>query len=176
MALGSPRKLEPDELREYALRLLAGRAISVAEFKQKLRRRAARPESIDDLVAQLKQYDALNDRRFSESFAGSRAASGAFGRQRVLSDLLRKKVAPRLAEQAVSQAYAGSDETALIGAWLEKKYRTQDLGALLQDPKKLASVYRRLRQAGFATGPAVRVLKRYAAAAEQLEDYDEPLA
>ena len=174
MPFGPARKLDPEQLREYALRLLAGRALSVAEFKQKLRLRALDPSGVDELVAQLKQYDALNDRRYSEHFASSRAESGAYGRQRVLAELLKKKVAPRVAEQAVGQAYAGSDETALVEQWLQKKYRRENLTELLADPKKLASVYRRLRQAGFSTGPAVRVLKRYAAAAEQLEDCEEP--
>lgn len=171
MPIKPPRKLDAEELRHYATKLLAGRALSVGEFKAKLRNRAADPACIDEIVLQFKDYGALNDQRYAGHFAESR--SGAMGRQRVLSDLMRKKVAPKVAEKAVAQAYAGTDEVALIEHWLERKYRNQDLGALLQEPAKLASVYRRLRQAGFATGPSVRVLKRYAAQAEQLEDMEQ---
>jgi regulatory protein len=168
-----PRRLDSDELREYGLRLLSGRSLSVAEFKEKLRQRAVNPADIDAIVSQLKEYGALSDHRYAEHFAGSRAGSGTFGRQRVLSDLLRKKVAPKVAEKAVGDAFAGVDEIGMIQQWLTRKYRNQDLGALVQDPAKLASVYRRLRQAGFSSGPAIRVLKRHASDAEQLEGLED---
>jgi hypothetical protein len=48
-----------------------------------------------------------------------------------------------------------------------------DLGELLQEDKKLQSVFRRLRYAGFSAGASVRVLKRYAAQADRLEDEPE---
>ncbi len=167
------RKLNAGELREYAMKVLSGRALTVAEIKEKLRRRAAEPEDIEPILAQLKEYGALNDRRYAEHFSTTRAASGAYGSQRVLSELAKRKVAPKIAQKAVREAYQDTDETALVTAWLERKYRNQDLGELLQDPKKLASAYRRLRQAGFASGPSIRVLKRFAAEAEQLESLEE---
>lgn len=173
MPIKQPRKLDADELRHYAMKLLSSRALSIGEFKAKLRLRAADPASIDEIVLQLKEYGALNDQRYAGHFAETRAGSGAVGKQRVLSDLMRKKVAPKVAEKAVSEAYAGTDEVAMVEQWLERKYRNQDLGALLQEPAKLASVFRRLRQAGFSTSPSIRVLKRYAAEAEQLEDMTE---
>jgi hypothetical protein len=47
------------------------------------------------------------------------------------------------------------------------------LSELLQDPKKIQSVYRRLRYAGFGASVAIAVLKRYAAQADGLEDGPE---
>lgn len=173
MPIKPPRKLDKNDLREYAHRLLAGRALSIGDFREKLRRRAAELGSVDELVNELKEMGALNDPRFAEHFAGVRAGSGSFGRQRVLSDLIRKKVAPKVAEKAVSDAFLGTNEAVLVEEWLQKKYRTQNLGELLQDPNKLASVYRRLRQAGFSTGPSIKVLKRFAAQAEELEGLED---
>lgn len=173
MPFRPPRKLNPDELREYAIRLLAGRAMSVAQLKERLRRRASDAAAVEEIVVELKAYGALNDRRFAESFSSARATSGAFGRQRVLADLLKRKVAPKVAERAVREAFEGADEEEAIARWLERKYRNMDLGAALQAPARLASVYRRLRQAGFGSGPAIRVLKRYASAAEQLEALED---
>ena len=69
MPLGQPRKLERDDLREYAAKLLSGRALTASEFKDKLRRRAADVGDIDGIVAQLKEYGALNDRKYAEHFA-----------------------------------------------------------------------------------------------------------
>jgi SOS response regulatory protein OraA/RecX len=169
-------KLAAQELREYAVRLLGGQALSVAQLKQKLRGRAANLEDIDPIVASLKEYGALNDRRYAEHFAAIRAGAGTHGRMRVLSDLLQRKVAPKVAEKAVSEAYAEVDETEAIGAWLARKFRNQDLRAKLQEPRQLAAVYRRLRHAGFASGPSIRVLKRFASQAEELEALEDDSA
>jgi regulatory protein len=162
-------KLEEAELKDYALRLLAARALTVAQLKEKLRRRAADPASVENVVRQLKEYGALDDRRFAESFSAARAASGQFGRSRVLAELARRKVAARVAEQAVKQAFAGLDEDEMARAWLERKYRNQDLAALLSEPSKLAAAYRRLRHAGFSSGAAIRALRRFSENADGLE-------
>jgi SOS response regulatory protein OraA/RecX len=173
MPFKTPAKLAAAELREYAARLLAGRALTVAELKQRLRRRAAEPASVDEIVAGLKEYHALDDQRLAESYAETRAGAGSFGKNRVLADLVKRKVAPRLAERAVANAYRDTDETAMIRDWLVRKYRNRDLGGLLAEPKGLASAYRRLRQAGFSSGASIRALKAYSAEAERLEEMDE---
>lgn len=173
MALNRPKKLDGEALKAYAVRLLSGRALSVGELKAKLRTRAEDAAQIEPLVAQLKDYGYLNDSRFAEHFAGSRAASGTFGSQRVLSDLLRKKVAPKVAEQAVGAAFQGVDEAARVEEYLQRKYRGKNLAALLKEPKTLASVYRRLRTTGFGSSASIRVLKRFAAQAEELEGMEE---
>lgn len=164
--------LQEAELRDYALRLLAARSLSVAQLKQRLRPRAADPSSVERIVAQLKEYGALDDRRFAESFSSSRAASGQFGRNRVLAELARRKVAPKVAEQAVRQAYQNLDEDSLVRSWLERKYRNQDLPALLAEPARLAAVYRRLRRAGFSSGASIRALRRFSDLADQLESLE----
>lgn len=173
MALNKPKKIEGEALKAYAVRLLGGRALSVGELKAKLRLKASKIEEIEPLIAQLKDYGYLNDSRFAEHFAGRRASSGNFGRQRVLADLAKKRVASKVAEKAVTEAYAGTSEADQVEQYLERKYRGKDLRSLLQDPKVLASVFRRLRTAGFGSGAAIRVLKRHAAEAEQLEGMEE---
>jgi len=174
MPFAKPKPLARDELKTYALRLLGARALSVAELKERLRRRAAVLADVEDIIVSLKDLGLLSDTRFADSYAATRRDSRGFGSQRVLSDLLKKKVAPSIAERAVGHAYADTDETALIEEFLARKFRGQKLGEMLRQPPRLASVYRRLRQAGFASGPSIRVLKRYAAEAEQLEGLEEP--
>jgi regulatory protein len=82
-------------------------------------------------------------------------------------------VAPKLAEKAATDAFSATNEVEMVQAWLARKYRGKDLGALLREPAKLASVFRRLRMAGFSSGPSIQVLKRFAAEAEQLEGMDD---
>lgn len=168
------RLLNSEQLKDHAMKLLAARALSIGELREKLRQRAELKADVDQVIAVLKEMKVLDDRKYAEHFAGVRKESRGLGRQRALSDLLKKRVAPKLAQQAVEKAYEGSDETAMIEAYLARKYRTRNLGEMLQDQRELASVFRRLRGAGFSTSNSIGVLKRYAAEAEQLEGMDEP--
>ena len=168
-----PKTLDRDALMEYAGRALAARAQSVSELRTRLKRRAERVEDVEAVIAYLKESGYANDQRFAGSFADWRLENQGMGKARVMRDLMARRVAPAVAKAAVEAAYKDSDEGALIEAFLVRKYRGKDLGALLKDPNELASAYRKLRTAGFAGGTSIRVLKRYAAEAEQLEDMSE---
>jgi len=169
----SPKKLDSAKLLDYSLRLLSARAQSLGELRQKLKRRAEKAEDIDAVMLKLKEAGYLNDRRFAEGFAAARLANDGLGRMRVLRDLRQKQVAPKLAEQVVEQTFRATDETQLVEAWLERKYRGKPLSTLLADQKKLAAVFNRLRYAGFSASVSIRVLKRYAEAAEELDGMPE---
>ncbi|MBI4873857.1 MAG: RecX family transcriptional regulator [Acidobacteria bacterium] len=157
----------------YALRLLARRAWSAGELRQKLERRAARPEDVRAVFERLKEYGYVDDRRFAEAFTVARLESNGFGRQRVLRDLDRRRVAPGLARETVERVVAGVDETALIEDYLRRKFRNVALEEHLAEPRRLAAAYRRLRGAGFSPGNVIRVLKRFAAQADALESLEE---
>jgi regulatory protein len=170
-----PKPLDANGLMTYAAQALSARALSIGELREKLKRRAAEPSDVDVVLARLKESGYLNDKRFADSYAGWRRDDGVFGKTRVLRDLMARKVAPAVAKQAAEAAYQEVDEVAMIEAFLKRKYRGKDLGALLQEEKNLASAYRKLRLSGFSTGNSVRVLKRYAAQAELLEDTEEDI-
>jgi SOS response regulatory protein OraA/RecX len=174
MAFSKPKLLDEAALKAYAQKLLAGRSLSTAELRERLRRRAQRSSDVGTVIDSLREYGAVDDRRFAEHFAAARKDSRGLGRQRAFSDLLKKRVSSKIAQSAVEQAYAGVDEQKLIEQYLARKYRTLDLRVHLREPKNLAAVYRRLRGAGFRSGPAISVLKRYAAAAEVLEGMEGP--
>lgn len=157
----------------YAARALASRAQTSGELREKLRRRAARREDVDQVLARLKDSGYLNDKRFAESFASWRRENQGLGKTRVMRDLMARRVAPALAKQAAETAYREVDELAMIEKFLERKYRGKDLGSLLAEEKHLASAYRKLRGAGFTTGNSIRVLKRYAAEAERLAEMED---
>lgn len=163
------RQLSAEALWEYALRAVSDRAHSVAELRAKLRRRAERAEDAAAVLARLKEYGYLNDRRFADAFAAARRDNQGFGRARVLRDLQRRRVAREIAERAVREAYRDTDETALIENFLSRKYRNIELPQWLADPKNLAAAYRRLRGAGFGAANILAVLRRYVRKAEQVE-------
>lgn len=167
-----PRPLDLDALIAYAARSLASRAQTSSELREKLKRRAARVQDADLVIARLKDAGYLNDQRFAESFANWRRDNDGFGKTRVLRDLMSRRVAPAVAHKAAEAAFRQSDEPTMIENFLARKYRGKDLGALLGDPKHLAAAYRKLRAAGFSTGNSIRALKRYAAEADRLEEME----
>lgn len=173
MAVRAPKPLDIEGLMEYAARALSARAYSVSELRIRLKKRAAQPHDVEEVLARLRRAGMVNDPRFAAGFAEWRRESQGLGKSRVLRDLMARRVAPGLAREAVEAAFEGVDETAMIQAFLERKYRGKDLGTLLQQPKQLASAFRKLRGAGFSAGNSIRVLKRYAAEAERLEDLEE---
>lgn len=173
MAIRKPKTLNAEELWEYALRVLATRAHSEGELRQKLARRAEAAADIRATMSRLREYGLADDRKFSETFAVGRLQNQGFGQQRVLRDLRAKRVEGQVAEQAVSQAFAGVDEQQLAAAFLERRYRGKNLPEFLAEEKNLASAYRRLRTAGFSSSSSFSVLKRYAKAAEIDEVFEE---
>jgi regulatory protein len=169
-----PKPLDRGQLYEYALRTLSGRAQSIGELREKLRRRAAQEGDVDEVLAQLKENGYLDDRRFAESFAAARLDNQKFGSSRVVRDLRQRRVAPSLAEGTVKQVYEGVDESALIEEWIRRKYRSASRETLFQEDKDLASAYRRLARAGFRTGEIVRVLKKFAKNPDLLDNFEPP--
>ena len=156
-----PAKLDANGLWDYALRVLARRPHSVSELKTKLGRRANSPTDVTQTLAKLREYGLTNDRKFSEAFASARLQNQGHGRFRVLRDLRARRVAPEVAEDAISKTFKDTDELELVQQYLDRKYRGRDLGAMLKDEKTLASVYRRLRLAGFSSANSLTVLRRY---------------
>jgi regulatory protein len=168
------RHLDSEALWTYALRALGSRAHSIGQLRDKLRRRAARAEDIDAVLARLAASGYLDDRRFAEGFAAARLAGEGFGSTRVIQDLRRRRVPPALAEQTVQQVYQDVDETALIEDWIRRKYRMTPREGLFQKDKDLAAAYGRLLRAGFRTGEIVRVLKRFAKNPDLLDSFEPP--
>lgn len=148
---------------------MAGRAQSVGEIREKLRRKAERVTDVDVVVARLKEYGVVNDRQFAEMYATRRRENEGFGKMRVIRDLRQKRVAGKVAEQAAEAVFRGTDEQELIEAFLQRKFRRKPLAEVLADDKGLASVYRKLRMAGFSSGKSLAVLRRHAENTEGLE-------
>jgi SOS response regulatory protein OraA/RecX len=116
----------------------------------------------------LREYGFVDDAKFAEGFATARKE--VFGAARVIRDLRQRRVSAPVAEKAVGAAFENVDETEAITSWLERKLRGKNIPEFLSQEKNLASVYRKLRYAGFRSGPAISVLKRYASRAGELED------
>ena len=145
---------------------------SVGEIRTALLARALEASDVEPVLARLKDYGYLNDARFAESFASARLENEGLGKSRVLRDLRQRRVAPDLAQRTVSKMYSDQDEPALIEQYLRRKYRLADREGLFQSDKELARAYGRLLRAGFSPGNSVRVLKRFAATPDLLDELE----
>ena len=168
-------RLSVQPLWEYAVKALALRAHSTGELRRKLIQRAERPEDVDEILYRLHDYGYLNDRRFAESYAGARLENQGLGKSRVLRDLRGRKVSSGVAEEAVARIYQGVDEMELIGDFIRRKIHTGGpLAEALEDPKQLASAYRKLIRAGFGGSNVIRALKRIAKRQDLLDAFEPP--
>jgi regulatory protein len=168
----APKRVDRNALQHYAAMLLAQRAMSTGEMRQKLQLRALSPEDVDAVLEQLKEYGALDDAKYAAAYASVRKENQGFGQARVLRDLNRKRIPSELAKQAVSTTFEGADETAMIEDYLARKFRGKNLPEYLADQKHLASAFRRLRTAGFSSGTTLKVLRRYSEQAGQIDEND----
>lgn len=122
------------------------------------------------VVERLKDIGYLNDQRFAESYATARIENEGFGRIRVLNDLKAHRVAGEMAEQAIERALGDKTEAELIDAFMERRMPSICAGGQIEDERKLAAAYRKLRRAGFTSGPILSALKRLAARPDVLEE------
>ena len=169
-----PPKLDEAGLWEYAVRALAGRAHSAGQLRVKLQQKAQKQGDVDVVLARLKEYRYLDDRKFAESFAVSRLENQQLGRNRVLRDLRERRVSPAMAQRTVAKVYEQVDEPALIENYVRRHYRSASREGLFQDERELASAYRKLLRAGFSSGNIVHVLKRFARDPDLLDQLEPP--
>lgn len=157
------------------MKALALRAHSTGELRRKLVQKAEKPADVEETISRLRDYGYLNDRRFAENFAGARLENQGLGKSRVLRDLRERRVSSELAVQAVTQIYQDVDEMRLIDDFIRRKVRTkQPLAEALNNPKQLASAYRKLIRAGFTSGNVIRALKSIAKQHDLLDNFEPP--
>ena len=155
-----PKPLAESALYAYALKSLAARACSSGEMRAKLGRRAIRTSDVDVVMRRLQDVGYLNDQRFAESFAAWRVENQRLGRRRVERDLRSRRVAPKLAQRAVEQAFQDTDESALLRDHIARRLRRSGPP---RDRRAIASLYRHLVGAGFSPSlifPELRRLRK----------------
>ena len=142
-------KLGAEALYEYALRALARRSHTLAELETKIRRRCAEEGDVEVVLERLRSHGYLDDARVAESHSAIRREFSLLGRKRVLGELRRRGVEESTARNAVADAYASCDESALARAFLRRKVGALPEGAKITDPRQLARLFRALARAGF---------------------------
>ncbi len=146
---------DPEAAREKCLRLLAVRARSAAELRERLKGVGFAPDVVENVIADLAGTGLVDDTEFARSWVASRQAAGGIGKQRLRWELRRKGVAEALIEAALEQAV--SDETEEEQALTLAQKR---LKGGVEDARGLARVRRLLVSRGFGFDTVDRVMRR----------------
>lgn len=145
----SPRKVSTDqELYAAALRALMRRAHSIHEMKEYLAKRAEDKESIPPVIARLREQTYLDDAKYALNYARQHAQSRGQGRYRIARELRARGVPDQHVDAALDAVFAETDQAALVRKRLARHLKGVR-GTL--DQRKIASAYRSLLRAGFAT-------------------------
>ncbi|MGH7538121.1 MAG: regulatory protein RecX [Gemmatimonadales bacterium] len=118
-----------------ALRAQARRPHAVQDLRRRLVQKQHPPAAVDVALERMAAQGLLDDRRFAEHFAATRAGRGR-GPARLVKDLLQRGVDRRVAEAAVRSAIAeeGLDPDSTMRAVAER--RARQLGDLPPGAKR----------------------------------------
>lgn len=111
---------------DRALDLLALRARSIAELRQKLVRKGEPSEAVDAAIERLKAQRLLDDAQFARQFARAKVVGAGASRRRIALELTRKGVDRQTADSAIDDLAEaeGIDVSAAIHRVAEKKWRS----------------------------------------------------
>ena len=145
------RKLTPEEVRkrtfERAVKLLAAKARSVAELRERLLEgRGANGSVVETVISRLREYGYLDDERFALSYASLKVKQRPIGRRRLERELRMKKVESSVADEALELVYAETSEEQLIDQAIEKRIR---LRGKPKDRLEAKSLFDHLLRQGF---------------------------
>ncbi|WP_273845630.1 regulatory protein RecX [Rubrobacter calidifluminis] len=156
-------EVSPEQLFRYerslamdrALRLLSGRDRSRLEICGRLKRFGHHEEVVREVVGRLAEMGYLDDVSFARRFARERVGKG-YGRERVLSDLLRRGVGRELAEEAVRREYEGVSDLEEARVLAARRYNTGERSDALA-----RRVHGFLRRRGYQAEVCVLVAREY---------------
>ncbi len=107
-----------------AVKLLAAKPRSVAELRERLLRSKNTDENtVEIVIARLREYGYLNDERFAFSYASYKVKQKPIGRRRLQRDLELKKVEGKVANEALEMVFTETSEEQLIDKAIEKRLR-----------------------------------------------------
>jgi SOS response regulatory protein OraA/RecX len=140
---------EARHARDRALRVLGYRDRSCAELRQRLLEDGYPDALVAAIITRYVEVELLDDARFARAWTSTRASAG-IGRSRIARELRDKGVDPEVAQAAIGDVLADTDEITRAAAMLR--------GRLPGNRKERDKLLRRLVTKGFSPGVAMRAL------------------
>jgi regulatory protein len=133
-----------------ALRLLAGRELSVAECRHRLLDRQHSSEDVDAAIERLVEEGALDDERVARAYVRTAIDIKGRGRLRIAGELNQKGIPREIVSSVLADIFGETDERSLVSRAIQKKLRGQKPPA---SKGEYARLYQHLMRQGFS--PAV---------------------
>ena len=156
----APKTYDYSRSWNYVLWLLGRKMYTEAQLRDKLRRKEAEAETIERVMARLKELKFLDDAGFAEAYVNSRR--GKKGRLALKQELFQKGIAETLVEETLEPLDTETQVQAALGVLEKQTWRFQKA----PPEKRRAKAYAFLARRGF-TGDVVRE------ALERSEELDE---
>lgn len=150
-----------DKVYPAALRYLQRRDYAESELRQRLLRRGADAEAVDNTVARLYEAGYLDQQRFAGARVRSRRDINPRGRYAVRMELRELGLSEAEIEEALSAEYSEEQERATLRSLVERELQRAPAEA---EPRRrfIASLQRRLIGRGFRAGDVYELIREQA--------------
>ena len=155
------RPLDAEKARERtmqrAVKLLAAKPRSVGELRERLlEKQWTNEETVDHVLAKLREYGYLNDERFAFGYASFQVRQKPVGRQRLERALSLKKIDKETADEALKLVFEETPEETLVERAIEKRVR---LRGRPQTRAETKSLFDHLLRQGFSYELVIRKVR-----------------
>ena len=121
---GSSRKNISDSIRSAALKMLASRPRTEGQLRERLLEKfLSDSDAVEECISHLKKTAYLDDAEFARSYASSRLAVKAVGRNRLARELEAKKVSRAVITEVLDSVFDDIGEENLIDRAIVKRIR-----------------------------------------------------
>lgn len=128
---------------DVALAMLSRREHAVAELRQKLRQKGYGPDEIDSTLVSLQEKNYLNDARYAENRARTRAQSSKWGASRIAQELTQHGVNKTLTSSTLEELGETHDWLNAAHKLLQRKFaQPLSLSASLDDALGRAEMFK----------------------------------
>ena len=149
--------LTPEQVYQYALRLLTGRDYSTARICQKLSAREVSGQDVDAVITRLQREGWLNDQRYAERFADSALSSGRFYGTRLRMEMRRRGLTAEVVSEALAPLLTERDEISEVRSAAERRYPGFSYSAASDRDKRRVVGF--LQRRGFGFSAIMRALR-----------------
>lgn len=152
---------------EVALKLLAMRALSAQELRQRLARRGYAVDQITSVVTRLTAARYLDDAEYARTWARSRAHRRSLGPARLGRELRAKGIAEPEISATLDEVFGERDVQSVAEAAALRKLRDLRGLAPLVARRRLAAF---LARRGFSTGIIVSLCRKHFPHGDEIND------
>jgi len=141
-----------------ALRLLTGRARSVADLRRRLQRKGCETADIEQALSRCLELGYLNDEQYATDLASGLMRRGTAVGYRLRQELKKQGIDASLAAKVIEHCSREFDENEILAAVMQRRYADIDLTNL--DKKQKQRIINYLQRHGFDLAMILQYLHR----------------